>query len=280
MKIETILNLIRWDKPAGTILLFLPCLFGVALNCEVDIDFGLLFLFLLGSFVMRSVGCIINDIFDKEFDGKVERTKDRPLAIGEVTTKHAIILALCFSFIGLLVLLKLSLETIFVALCSIPLIFIYPLIKRYSFFPQVILGFTFNFGILIASSELKGGITLASVILYLGSVFWTMGYDTIYAFMDIEDDKKIGVKSLAIWIEDKNYKHILASFYGVFFLSIIIASAVANHGLRSYNYIGLFLLMLQFLWQIILLDVTKKENCMSRFKSNMFAGIFIFMSLI
>ncbi len=276
MKYKDILDLIRFDKPIGVMLLFIPCAFGVGLNASSILCYKLLIPFFIGSFVMRSSGCIINDILDRNYDINVERTRDRPIAAGRISIKLALIICAILSFIGLLVLLSFSLKTIIFTLLSIPLIILYPLMKRFTFFPQIFLGLAFNFGILVASMELAGQINIESIILYIGAIFWTAGYDSIYGFMDIKDDKKIGVKSLSIFIEGKNPKFYLASFYFVFILLTCLAVSFNSPTLNFLHFALLALLTAQLSWQILTLNIDNPADCLYKFKSNVLAGLFAF----
>ena len=279
-KIKHYLNLMRFDKPVGTLLLFLPCAFGVALNASQAKDSFLLIPFLIGSFVMRSSGCIINDIWDRGFDSKVARTADRPIASGKISVMSALILCAILCLIGLIVLFLFSRNTILFSFLSVPLFVIYPLMKRYTYFPQAFLGFTFNFGILVASMELNNEITIPSLILYLGSVFWTMGYDTIYGFMDIVDDKKTGIKSLSILIEKHNPKAWLFVFYLVFVLFIAASGYLMVGKFGALQAFVLCLILAQFIWQVKTLDLQNPQDCLSKFKSNIGAGVLVFAFLL
>ena len=277
MNFRIILNLIRWDKPVGTLLLFLPCTFGVALNAKSLSDYYLIILFLIGSFIMRSSGCIINDIWDKDYDIKVERTKNRPIASKQISICASLTIFFTLCFFGLGILAFFSKKTILLSLLSIPLVIIYPFMKRLVFFPQIFLGITFNFGILIASMELAGSITIQSLILYLGSIFWTAGYDTIYGFMDIKDDKKIGIKSLSIFIENKSPKIWLLSFYSIFVSMTFFASYEGISYHHPASVISLFLLIFQFIWQVLTLDIDNSADCLYKFKSNTISGMLVFI---
>ncbi len=281
MKYRDVLDLIRFDKPVGVMLLFFPCAFGIALNANSILDYKLLIPFFIGSFLMRSSGCIINDLIDKNYDIKVERTKTRPIASGKISPIQAILICVLFSLCGLSILLLFSLKTIIFTFLSIPLVILYPLMKRFTFFPQIFLGFTFNFGILVASMELAGKITAQSVILYIGAIFWTSGYDTIYGFMDIKDDKKIGVKSLSIFIEKKGPKFYLIFFYILFVLLTYISVILTESKQNIVSLTAVIFLICQLSWQIFTLNIDNPINCLYKFKSNMLAGLlaFAFISL-
>lgn len=275
-KLKIYLSLMRLDKPIGIMLLFWPCAFGVALNSQDQFDYLLFLKFLLGSFLLRPAGCIINDLWDREFDPKVERTKSRPIAAKKVSVIEAIALLGFILFLGLLLLLTLKTNTIILTLFSVPLVILYPLMKRITYLPQMFLGLTFNFGILIACFELKGQINIETIILYLGGIFWTMGYDTIYGFMDIDDDRKIGLKSIPLLIENKNPVNWLIMFYFIFSLSILTSCVMVNKLSNNYDYIILILINTHLAWQILTLNIKNKANCLERFKSNKILGFLIF----
>ena len=203
--LKNFLILIRINKPTGIMLLMFPAIWSILIVLKEEIDIYLLLLFAYGSFIMRSAGCIINDIIDKKFDRNVERTKLRPLASENLESSDAIILFIIFLSIGLSILLSLNSTCILLGFIAFPLIFLYPLMKRFTYFPQLCLAIVFNFSVLISWTAAKGEFDNQSLLLYLACIFWTLGYDTIYAYQDINDDKKIGVKSLAIYLE-KNIK--------------------------------------------------------------------------
>ena len=196
------IELTRLKKPIGYMLLFWPCSWGLTLaydfSSDLNIYFFYLLLFFLGSVLMRSAGCIVNDILDRKFDQKVFRTKNRPIASGKVSIKLALLYSVILCLIAFLVLINFNLFTIIIALVSMPLAFTYPLMKRFTYWPQLFLGITFNYGLLLGWTSINGEISLIPIILYLGARFWTLGYDTIYGFQDIEDDEIIGVKSTSI----------------------------------------------------------------------------------
>ena len=201
-QLKLFIDLTRLKKPIGFMLLFWPCAWGLTLAYDFTSNlnnyFLYLILFFLGSVFMRSAGCIVNDILDKEFDAKVLRTKNRPIASGKVSIKLAISLASILCFLALLVLLNFNLFTIILAIASMPLAFTYPLMKRYTYWPQLFLGITFNYGLILGWTSVHAQIDLVAVIFYLGAIFWTLGYDTIYGYQDIKDDEIIGLKSTSI----------------------------------------------------------------------------------
>ncbi len=218
-KINNYLELIRLNKPIGFMLLLWPCWFSLAyieLPQQTLITYYLLFLF--GAVIMRSAGCIINDLVDQNIDAKIERTALRPIAAKKISNLHAIILLIILLTIGLLTLLQFKFETILAGLACTPLIVMYPFMKRITFWPQLFLGIVFNWGIIICSVEFFGSITKEFFMLYLACVFWTIGYDTIYAFQDLKDDIKTKIKSTAVLFNDKGRYLVLASYTLMFLL--------------------------------------------------------------
>ena len=209
------IELTRLNNPIGYMLLFWPCLWGLTLvydfNGEIITYFKYLTLFFLGSIIMRSAGCIVNDIADKEFDKKVQRTKNRPVASGKISVKLAWFYTLTLCFFAFLILINFNLFTIILAIGSIPFAFTYPLMKRFTYWPQFFLGITFNYGIILGWVSINGGLNLAPVILYIGAIFWTLGYDTIYGFQDIKDDEIIGLKSTSIKFKKKSSLFLIKS---------------------------------------------------------------------
>ena len=190
--IKLFIELTRLDRPIGYMLLFWPCLWGLTIaydfNSGLTIFLFYTLLFLLGSILMRSAGCIVNDIVDKNFDKRVERTKNRPIASGKVSVNLAIFYSVSLCGLAFLVLINFNTYTILMALLSMPLAFTYPLMKRFTYWPQLFLGITFNYGLLLAWISINNSVNLVPVIFYLGAIFWTLGYDTIYGYQDIKDD--------------------------------------------------------------------------------------------
>ena len=213
-------ELTRLKKPIGYMLLFWPCAWGLTIAYDfsnnLELYFFYLILFFLGSVLMRSAGCIINDITDKEIDKKVSRTKNRPIASGDVSITLGLIYSAVLCLIALLVLINFNKLTIILALCSMPLAFTYPLMKRFTYWPQLFLGITFNYGLILGWTSVQNEISFLPIILYFGAIFWTLGYDTIYGFQDIKDDEIIGVKSTSILF--KNNPKMFLFFSYLFFI--------------------------------------------------------------
>ncbi len=203
-KIYNYLELIRFNKPIGFLLLMWPCWFALAISdLELKLLLFWLLMFFFGSFLMRSAGCIINDLVDRDIDIKVLRTAQRPIASNKVNFFETLILLSIFLFLSLLILLQFNYRSIFIGLLSFPLVCVYPFMKRITFWPQFFLGIIFSWGVLIVNLELYTYIQINYLLLYLGCIFWTLGYDTIYAYQDIEDDIKSGIKSTAVYFDQK-----------------------------------------------------------------------------
>ena len=281
-QLKLFIELIRLKKPIGFMLLFWPCAWGLTLAYDFSQNlinyFFYLTLFFLGSVLMRSAGCIVNDILDKEFDSKVFRTKDRPIASGKVSVKLAIFYASTLCFLALLVLLNFNSFTIIIALGSMPLAFTYPLMKRFTYWPQLFLGITFNYGLILGWTSVTGKIDLVPIIFYLGAIFWTLGYDTIYGYQDIKDDEIIGLKSTSIKFKNKP-KYFLVTCY-IFMLSLFV---VGGYFMKlHYSYFILLILPMYhlFLYQIKTFNTDNPESYLKVFKSNNFFGLIIFINIL
>ena len=224
-QIKLFIELTRLTKPIGYMLLFWPCAWGLTLAYDFSENlnkyFFYLILFFFGSVLMRSAGCIVNDILDKEFDAKVLRTKNRPIASGKISVKLGLFYALILCSLAFLVLINFNFFTIILALGSMPLAFTYPLMKRFTYWPQLFLGVTFNYGLILGWTAIRGDLEIIPILFYFGAIFWTLGYDTIYGFQDIKDDEIIGLKSTAIKFKG-NAKKFLFVCYS--FLIILFAS--------------------------------------------------------
>ena len=200
--ISIFLELTRLKKPIGYMLLFWPCAWGltIAYDFQNNIDQYIIYIFLFfsGSVLMRSAGCIINDIVDRDFDKKVKRTKNRPIASGKISIKLALIYSIILCLLAFFVLINFNFFTILLAIASMPFAFTYPLMKRFTYWPQLFLGITFNYGLIVGWTSVMESVSIEPIVFYLGAIFWTLGYDTIYGFQDIEDDEIIGIKSTSI----------------------------------------------------------------------------------
>ena len=263
-------------------LLFWPCAWGLTLAYDFSKNlnnyFFYLILFFLGAVLMRSAGCIVNDIIDKEFDAKVFRTKDRPIASGKISIKLAIIYSLILCFLALLILLNFNLFTIILALGSMPLAFAYPLMKRFTYWPQLFLGITFNYGLILGWTAIKGGIGIVPILFYIGAIFWTLGYDTIYGYQDIKDDEIIGLKSTSIKFKN-NAKQFLLICYSLVYVFFLAAGFNMNF---SYIYfvISIIAFFHLFFFQIKKFNPSNSSSCLKIFKSNNIFGLIIFFNIL
>ena len=258
--------LARLDRTIGSWLLLFPCWvsYSYAALPQAPLEFELIrpfFYFVFGAMVMRSTGCVINDLWDHKIDQSVERTQSRPIASGEVSKKQALIFLFGLLAIGLIILLQFNFETILLGFLSLFLVILYPLAKRYTYWPQFVLGLTFNWGSLMGFSAFYGDLTFDAFLLYAACICWTIGYDTIYAYQDIEDDQKIGVKSTALLFKD-NGKKAVALFYA---LSLIFFNLV-------FQSLWIAIPMLHFLWQLKKWDMNDQASSLAMFKSNRMAG--------
>ena len=280
--LKLFLDLIRIKKPIGIMLLFWPCLWGLTLGNDFN-ENNFLYLkyiiyFLSGSILMRSAGCIVNDIFDRKYDILVERTKNRPIASGKISVKLALLYVFILCSFAFLILIQFNFITILLGLASMPFAFSYPLMKRYTYWPQLFLGFTFNYGLIMAWFSIKSEFSYIPLIFYLGAIFWTLAYDTIYGYQDIKDDEIIGVKSTSIKFK-KNPKLIIFICYLIFVFMQIISGVLM--GFNYYYFVGIFIIALHlFLFQTKKLDVSNPEICLKKFKSNNFLGFLIFINIL
>ena len=281
-QINLFIELTRLKRPIGFMLLFWPCLWGLTLVYDFNSNLFHYFfysaLFLSGSILMRSAGCIVNDIADKNFDQKVERTKNRPIASGKVSVKLASTYALILCGIAFLVLINFNKLTILMALISMPLAFTYPLMKRITYWPQLFLGITFNYGLVLAWISISGEISIIPIIFYLGAIFWTLGYDTIYGFQDIKDDEIIGVKSTSIKFKNDPKKFLFIS-YCMFIISLFLIGILMNF--KMYYFLFMIVPILHLLvFQISRLNTNLSLDCLIKFKSNNILGLIIFTNIL
>jgi 4-hydroxybenzoate polyprenyltransferase len=281
-QLKLFIDLTRLKKPIGYMLLFWPCAWGLTLGYDFSANlnnyFFYLLLFFLGSVLMRSAGCIVNDILDKEFDKKVSRTKDRPIASGKTSVKLALVYVLILCFCALLVLLNFNNITILLALGSMPLAFTYPLMKRFTYWPQLFLGITFNYGLLLGWTSINENLDILPILFYMGAIFWTLGYDTIYGFQDIKDDEIIGLKSTSIKFKKKPIIFLLSCY--VILFSIIIALGILENFNIFYYAFTLIIGYHLFLYQLKSVDLDNPMNCLKIFKSNNFLGFLVFVQLL
>ena len=280
-QVKLFIDLTRLKKPIGFMLLFWPCTWGLTLAYDfssgLNSYFFYLILFFLGSVLMRSAGCIVNDILDKEFDAKVHRTRERPVASGKVSIKNAIYYALILCFLALLVLLKFNLFTIILALGSMPLAFTYPLMKRYTYWPQLFLGITFNYGLILGWTAIDNQISLVALMFYFGAIFWTLGYDTIYGFQDIKDDEIIGLKSTSIKFKGKAKKFLVLCYSCLMFL-FFLGGYYMKFDFKYYI-LSILPIIHLFFYQTKIFNLNDPSSCLRAFKSNNFFG-FIILTII
>ena len=280
-QLKLFIDLVRLKKPIGYMLLFWPCAWGLTLAYDFSNDLGNYFfylvLFFLGSVLMRSAGCIVNDILDKEYDKKVSRTRNRPIASGKITIKLAISYTLFLCITALFVLLNFNNFTIILALGSMPLAFTYPLMKRYTYWPQLFLGITFNYGLILGWTAIKDEIDLIPILFYFGAIFWTLGYDTIYGYQDIKDDEIIGLKSTSIKFKS-NPIIFLIICYSIFYLITLSMGFLMN--LNNLFFFSLAIVFLQiFYFQLKILKINDAKNCLKIFKSNNFLGLLVYFGI-
>ena len=278
--LKIFIELTRLNKPIGFMLLFWPCSWGLALAYNVTPNLNLflnyLILFFLGSVLMRSAGCIVNDIVDKDFDKKVQRTKNRPIASGKITVKHSLMYVLFLCLIALMILLQFNLFTIILGMGSMFLAFSYPFMKRFTYWPQLFLGITFNWGIIMAWAAVNNNITQEIVTLYVSAIFWTLGYDTIYGAQDMSEDEIIGLKSTSI-----KFKENMFLFVSVCYFVTIISIFFLFINFLGVNFFTLFLLIfyLSLIYKLINLRKNNSENYLSLFKFNNISGLLLFVSI-
>lgn len=270
-------RLMRLDRPVGFFLCLWPALWSLSLASPPFPSAKVWVTFILGALVMRSMGCIINDLIDQKIDRQVARTKDRPLAAGQLSNAHAFFILgiLALGACGLL--MTLNKATIWLGLAVVLPVIIYPLLKRVTYWPQVFLGLVFNWGVLMANTAIQGTISLPTLILYGACVFWTIGYDTLYAFQDHEDDQRIGVKSSALKLGYEKGKRFIAVCYGLFFMELLICAS-----LRHAIVFGLCLIPLA-VWigrRLTSLSLKDATACGAFFKLNALIGFLIWASIL
>lgn len=274
---RTYARLMRVDRPIGTWLLLLPCWWGVALASPHLPDLWLMILFAIGALVMRGAGCVVNDIYDRRLDAMVERTRTRPLASGQIKLWQAVFFLGILLCLGLLVLLLFNGFTVAVGIASLLLVFAYPAMKRITWWPQLFLGFTFNWGALMGWSAVTGGLNTASLLIYAAGVFWTLGYDTIYAHQDKRDDELIGIKSTARLFAD-NSRPWVTLFYALCLGFLALAGLVV--GLGQAFYIALLIAGGFIAIQLAVWNMNSPEDCLLRFHTNRDFGLIILAGII
>ena len=278
-QIKLFIELTRLRKPIGYMLLFWPCAWGLTLAYDFSSSwnnyFVYLILFFLGAVLMRSAGCIVNDILDRNFDSKVFRTKNRPIASCKVSVTLALIYSISLCFLALLILLNFNIFTIMLAMGSMPLAFSYPLMKRFTYWPQLFLGITFNYGLILGWTSVNNELNLIPIIFYLGAIFWTLGYDTIYGYQDIKDDEIIGLKSTSIKFKGKA-KQFLFICYSIV-ISFFLLGGIKMNLDKSYYFLLSLPLLHLFIYQIRIFKLNDPSTCLRAFKSNNAFGLIIFV---
>ena len=277
LHLKNFIAVTRLNKPIGFLLLFWPCSWGLSLanyfHKDMGIFFYYLFLFFCGSVLMRSAGCIVNDIVDEKIDKKVSRTKTRPIASGSLGKNLAWIYVLILCSLAFVILVQFNLLTIYLGIFSMIFAFSYPFMKRFTYWPQLFLGFTFNWGIIMAWTAMTNEISYLPILLYFGAIFWTLGYDTIYGLQDASDDEIIGVKSTTI-----KFKNNLSLFIGSCYLisSVLMFFVVINLEI-NYFFIFLLIFMASLFYQIKIYNIKGSETYLKAFRLNNLSGLFIFL---
>ena len=280
-QLKIFIELSRLNKPIGFMLLFWPCSWGLAyayyFNQNLNLFVYYLILFFLGSLLMRSAGCIFNDIVDKDFDNKVQRTKKRPIASGKITVKQSLFYVFILCFLAFLILIQFNNLTIMLGMGSMILAFAYPFMKRITYWPQLFLGLTFNWGLIMAWTSITNELNVEIVILYISAIFWTLGYDTIYGAQDISDDEIIGLKSTSI-----KFKKNINLFVTLMYLISTLLIFYLFKDKIGYNFFSLLLslFVISLFYQIFSFDKKKKESCLKMFKTNNLSGLILFSSIL
>ena len=279
--LKIFIDLTRLNKPIGFMLLFWPCSWGLAYaylyNQNLNLFIYYFILFFLGSVLMRSAGCIFNDIVDKDYDKKISRTKVRPIASGKITVKRSLIYVFILCLFAFLILLQFNFFTILLGMGSMLLAFSYPFMKRITYWPQLFLGITFNWGIIMAWTAINYDITAEILILYLSAIFWTLGYDTIYGAQDMYEDEIIGLKSTSLKFK-KNIKLFVAFSYTASFL--LISYLFKNDlGMNLFSII-LLIFILSLIYQLFKFEEKKPIECLKMFKLNNFSGFLLFLGIL
>ena len=281
-QLNLFIELTRLKKPIGYLLLFWPCVWGLTLvydfNDSLNIYFYYLLLFFLGSVLMRSAGCIVNDILDRKFDKKVTRTKNRPIASGKVSVQTGLLYTFILCLLAFLVLINFNYFTILIALASMPFAFTYPLMKRFTYWPQLFLGVTLNYGLILGWTSISDQIDIVPLIFYLGAIFWTLGYDTIYGFQDINDDEIIGVKSTSIKFKGSAKIFIIICYLSLFF-SLLVGGLIMNFNLIYFLFLVIPVTHL-FYYQVNNFNSKNPNSCFKIFKSNNYLGIIVFCNIL
>jgi len=279
--LKIFVELTRLNKPIGFMLLFWPCSWGLSyaylINQNTSLFTFYLVLFFFGSVLMRSAGCIVNDIIDRDFDKRVERTKKRPITSGKISVQKSLVYVLLLCATAFIILVQFNFLTITLGLGSMFLAFSYPFMKRFTYWPQLFLGITFNWGLLMGWSALLDGLSLEIVIMYFSAIFWTLGYDTIYGAQDMSDDEIIGLKSTSI-----KFKKNINLFVGMMYLTSLALLFYLFKNFIGINFFSFLLLLFVFslLIQIFIFNIKNSESCLKMFKLNNVSGLILFLSIL
>ena len=280
-QLKIFVELSRLNKPIGFMLLFWPCSWGLAyayyFNQNLNLFIYYLILFFLGSVLMRSAGCIFNDIVDKDFDNKVERTKKRPITSGKITVKSSLFYVFVLCLLAFLILIQFNNLTIMLGMGSMFLAFAYPFMKRITYWPQLFLGLTFNWGLIMAWTSINNEINVEIVILYISAIFWTLGYDTIYGVQDMSDDEIIGLKSTSI-----KFKKNIKTFVTISYLVSLFTLIFVFKDFLGVNIFSFLILMffLSLLFQIMKFKKSNSKSCLEAFKFNNVSGLILFLAIV
>ena len=279
--LKIFIELTRLNKPIGFMLLFWPCSWGLAyaysVNKNINLFIYYLILFFIGSVLMRSAGCIVNDIVDKDFDKKVERTKKRPLATGRISVKHSLVYVFILCALAFLILIQFNFLTILLGMGSMIFAFSYPFMKRITYWPQLFLGITFNWGLVMAWAAVNNNITIEIITLYISAIFWTLGYDTIYGAQDMSDDEIIGLKSTSV-----KFKNNIKLFIGVSYLINVLLLTYLFKTDIGYNFFSvlLFFFIITLFYQILKFKKNQPKSCLKMFKINNISGLSLLTSIL
>ena len=275
-KFQILIQLTRLNKPIGFLLLFWPCVwgltFGYYFNNETNLYFKYMILFFFGSVLMRSAGCIINDIVDRNLDKKVERTKERPIPSGKISVLEALIYAFFLCLISFFILIQFNFLTIILGMGSMTLAFTYPFMKRITYWPQLFLGFTFNWGIIMGWTSMINDLSIEPILLYFAAIFWTLGYDTIYGLQDIIDDEIIGIKSTSIKFKN-NVKVFVGTCYSLFVLIILALCFMIE--INKYLLVLSLFFILSLIYQLKIFKIKNPQTCLVAFKTNNLTGLLV-----
>jgi len=278
--LKIFVELTRLKKPIGFMLLFWPCSWGLAYAYSINQDYNLfiyyLILFFLGSVLMRSAGCIVNDIVDKDFDKKVKRTKTRPIAAGKISIKQSLLYVLIICGLAFFILVQFNFLTILLGMGSMILAFTYPFMKRITYWPQLFLGLTFNWGVIMAWASINNNISSEIIILYLAAIFWTLGYDTIYGAQDMVDDEIIGLKSTSIKFKKNIKLFVILNYLITSLLIILLFKEKIGLNLSS---VFIIIFIFSLIYQINTFDKNNAKKCLNCFKFNNYSGLMLFFAI-